>query len=71
MRGYFGDTKTRILRLLRREKTICGTCGLLHRSFYDRKTRQIRDLSCWDTRVHLEVGIRRVFCTRCGSVKQE
>lgn len=53
------------------KKTICGTCGLLHRSFYDRKVRQIRDLSCGDTRVYLEVELRRVFCQRCDSVKQE
>ena len=26
---------------------------------------------CGDTRVYLEVEIRRVFCKRCGSVKQE
>lgn len=33
--------------------------------------RRIRDLSCGDTRVYLEVEVRRVHCRRCGTVKQE
>jgi transposase len=53
------------------KKTVCGSCGLLHRSFYDRKTRRIRDLPCADQRIYLEVEIRRVSCRRCGKVKQE
>lgn len=53
------------------KKTICGACGRSHRGFYDRKTRRIRDLCCGDTRIYLEVEIRRVFCRSCGSVKQE
>ena len=31
----------------------------------------MRDLSCGDTRVYLEVEIRRVYCQDCGAVKQE
>ena len=31
----------------------------------------MRDLSCGDTRVFLEVEVRRVNCQRCGAVKQE
>src|SRR3954464_14848782 len=53
------------------EKTACGTCGRGHRTFYDRKTRRVRDLSCGDTRVYLEVEIRRVHCRSCGAVRQE
>jgi transposase len=53
------------------EKTICGVCGTSHRSFSDRKTRLVRDLSCGDTRIYLELEIRRVLCRRCGKVKQE
>jgi len=53
------------------KKTGCGTCGRSHRTFYDRKTRQIRDLSCGDTRVYLAVEIRRVLCQSCGVVRQE
>jgi transposase len=33
--------------------------------------RWIRDLPCGDTRVYLEVEIRRVDCQSCGKVKQE
>ena len=50
---------------------MCGTCGRVHRVFYDHKVRWIRDLPCGDTRVYLEVPIRRVFCQTCRSVKQE
>lgn len=31
----------------------------------------MRDLSCGDTRVHLEFEVRRLFCRRCGKVKRE
>ena len=53
------------------KKTVCGECGTSHRSFYDRKVRRIRDLSCGEMRIYLEVEIRRVRCRRCGKVKQE
>jgi transposase len=33
--------------------------------------RRVRDLSCGDTRVDLEVEVRRVWCHNCGAVKQE
>jgi transposase len=33
--------------------------------------RRLRDLSCGDTRVYLEVEVRRVWCHNCGAVKQE
>ena len=40
------------------------------RSWFDRMTRRVRDLPCGDTRVYLEVEIRRVECKTCGKVKQ-
>ena len=43
----------------------------MHRTFYDRKVRRVRDLSCGDARIYLEVEIRRVLCQSCGRVKQE
>ena len=43
----------------------------MHRTFYDRKVRRVRDLSCGDMRIYLEVEIRRVRCQSCGMVKQE
>ena len=33
--------------------------------------RRVRDLSCGDTRIYLELDIRRVECKECGAVKQE
>jgi transposase len=43
----------------------------VHSVWYDRSTRRIRDLSCADTRVYLEVEVRRVHCRSCGKVKRE
>ena len=53
------------------KKTACGTCGWAQCGWYDRKRRRIRDLSCGDVRIYLEVEVRRVSCRRCGKVKQE
>jgi len=39
--------------------------------WYDRKTRRVRDLSCGDARVLLELEIRRLDCRSCGKVKRE
>ena len=50
---------------------MCGACGTVHRAFYDHKVRRVRDLSCGDTRVYLEIAIRRVWCRTCGTVKRE
>ncbi len=52
-------------------KTGCGVCGRTHRACDDRKLRRVRDLPCGDTRVYLELEVRRVECKRCGTVKQE
>ena len=37
--------------------------------FYDRRLRKVRDLSCGDTRIYLEIEVRRVLCRSCGKVK--
>ncbi|MHC4488056.1 MAG: ISL3 family transposase [Planctomycetota bacterium] len=50
---------------------MCGACGTVHRAFYDHKIRLVRDLSCGDTRVYLQIPIRRVLCRVCGKVKRE
>lgn len=71
VKGVFGDPKVRIVTLCRRKKTACGCCGRWHRTWYDRKIRRVRDLSCGDTRVYLEFDVRRVNCTACGKVKTE
>lgn len=41
------------------------------RSFYDKKTRRVRNLSSGDTRVYLEFESRRIACKACGKVKRE
>lgn len=43
----------------------------MHRGWYDRKRRRVRDKSCGDARVYLDVEVRRVDCRGCGAVKQE
>jgi transposase len=39
--------------------------------WYDRRRRQVRDLSCGDMRIYLEFEVRRVQCRSCGKVKRE
>jgi len=39
--------------------------------WYDRKLRRVRDLSCGDTRIFLELEVRRLDCRNCGKVKRE
>ena len=53
------------------KKTRCADCGALHRGWYDRTVRRVRDLSCGDTRVYLEIEVRRVLCRASGKVRRE
>ena len=72
VRGVFGDPKARVITLdTALKKTTCGCCGRAQSGWYDRRTRQVRDLSCGDTRIYLEIEVRRVQCRRCGKVKRE
>jgi transposase len=50
---------------------VCGVCGRIERACYDRGRRRVRDLSCGDTHIFLDLELRRVFCRNCGKVKQE
>jgi transposase len=43
----------------------------VHSGWYDRRTRRVRDLSCGDVRIFLELEVRRVPCKSCRQVKQE
>jgi transposase len=43
----------------------------VHIGWYDRRVRRVRDLSCGDRRVYLELEVRRVQCKSCGTVKRE
>ncbi len=44
---------------------------MVHRGWYDRTRRRVRDLSCGDTHVYLDLEVRRVHCRRCDQVKRE
>ena len=39
--------------------------------WYDRKVCRVRDLSCGDTRIFLQLEVRRLDCRGCGKVKRE
>ena len=43
----------------------------MHRGWYDRSTRRVRDLSSADTRIYLEFEVRRVQRRSCAQVKRE
>lgn len=43
----------------------------MHRGWYDRRQRRVRDLSCADHRIYLDLEVRRVDCRQCGAVKRE
>src|ERR1035441_2041835 len=72
VRGIFGDAKARAITLKwRSKKTACRCWGRTQMGWYDRKVRRVSDLSCGDTRIFLEMEVRRVDCRRCGKVKRE
>jgi transposase len=50
---------------------VCGTCGQVHWTYYDKRLRRARDLSCGDKRVYVVYPLRRVECSQCGGVKSE
>ncbi len=53
------------------KRAVCGTCGTVHRVWYDRIRRRTRDLRCGPYRIYLDLEVRRVDCRRCGKVKRE
>src|SRR5689334_6301646 len=70
--GVFGSPCVRVLTLSRgQKKTACGVCSRWHRSFYDQKLCLVRDLSCGEHRIYLELLVRRVMCGGCGKIKRE
>ena len=56
------DDGARVISLRRRQKK--------HYTFYDRKIKFARDLSCGDVRIYVSFEIRRVKCRGCGKVGQ-
>lgn len=53
------------------KKTVCGGCGKACQTFYDRKRIRVRDLSCGEHPVYLDIEIRRVACTVCGVIWED
>jgi transposase len=49
---------------------VCGGCGKVCRSGYDKRWRRARDLGCGDREVYLDFHMHRVTCADCG-VKNE
>jgi transposase len=45
--------------------------GTIHRGWYERTRRRVRDLPCGPHRIYLDLEVRRVACRRCGKVKRE
>jgi transposase len=43
----------------------------MHRSFYDRTRRRVRDLPSGQFRIYLDLEVRRVSCRQCAAVKRE
>src|SRR5271163_4186779 len=70
VRGVFGAPTARVIRLNRRSKKRPAAVAV-QMGWYDRKARRVRDLSCGDTRIFLELEVRRIDCRRCGKVKSE
>src|SRR5216117_1949251 len=69
--GFRGSESARDQAQPTLKKTACGCCGRGQMGWYDRKVRRVRDLSCGDTRIYLELEVRRVECCYCGKVKRE
>src|SRR5690242_65537 len=70
-RGYSGSEGAGDQAQSAFKKTACGCCGRVQMGWYDRKQRHVRDLSCGDTRIFLELEVRRIDCRYCGKVKRE
>ncbi len=72
VRGIFGDSLARVVTLDRRtRRVVCGTCGTVHFTWYDHRRHLVRDLPCGDTRVFVDIELRRVRCMQCAAVRKE
>lgn len=54
-----------------KKKGRCGGCGAVLKSHYDVRPRLVRDLSCGNQQVFLEVPICRMLCLWCGVKTEE
>jgi transposase len=71
VRGIFGDPQARIVTLKRRSKKRHAGAVAGCRRAGTTEIRQVRDLSCGDTWIYLELEVRRLDCRSCGKVKRE
>ena len=72
VRGIFGDSRARVIRLERSQKKRFVVIAVrATEATTTRKCVESEDLSCGDARIYLEVEVRRVFCGKCGTVKRE
>ena len=63
LRGVFGDSHARVVRLVRRsKKRSAGRVVGVQSGWYDRRLRRVRDLSCGAWRIYLELEVRRLWC---------
>ena len=70
--GIFGDPFAAVISLRRcKKKRRAASAVRCMGAHYDKRPRKVRDLSCGDKRVYLALALRRVFCSRCGGVKNE
>src|SRR5580700_8667003 len=70
--GVFGDPKARVIRLNRRSKKRLAAVAVASRwAGTIASCGGVRDLSCGDTRIFLELEARRLDCRNCGRVKRE
>ncbi len=70
-KGVFGDRYSRIINLQWKKTATCSRGGHRCTSGYNRKTRQVRDLSAAGWRIYLEFERWRVKCPKCLSVHVE
>jgi len=54
-----------------KKTAVCSGCGIRSRTFYDRKTRRVRDTDAAGWRLYLVLEQRRIACPRCRGVKVE
>lgn len=70
--GIVGKPQAQIIPLGRRSReTCCGECGAVQHGWHDSESRLVRDLSCGEMQIYLEIQFRHMFCQTCGKVTSE
>jgi hypothetical protein len=71
VRGVFGDPKARVITLKRRSKKRSAAAAVARTWAGTTGARGACAICRGDTRILLEIEVRRVQCRRCGKVKRE